>query len=156
MSMEVQLIRVDEGLLKAIHATPTLIDQIIFEADAKPPSGFEPTKDLWDGSYLHVFSPYFEHVAAEAGDDPEEHYSSKAVHADPLYRAINGDAPLDYDFCYGPATVHTPEKVKALVADWAPTFSKADRAEPDRIDVSLFLFFEEAAKAGKAVICGIA
>ena len=156
MGMEVQLIRVDEGLLKAIQANPELIDAMVFDADAKPPAGFDAAQDLWDGSYLHFFLPCFEHLAEAAGDDPEDHDSSEAVLADPLYRAINGEGELDYDFCYGPASVHTPEKVRALVEAWAPDFSKDDRAEPARMDVSLFLFYEGAAKAGKAVICGIA
>lgn len=156
MSMEVQLIRVGADLLKAIQANPDLIEAIIFDADAKPPAGFDPTADLWDGSYLHFFSPYFEHVAGEAGDDPDEVESSAAVLADPFYRAITGVEELDYDFCYGPASVHPAESVKALVEAWKADFSQADRDEPDRLDVSLFLFYEGAAKAGQAVICGIA
>ena len=156
MSMEVQLIRVSEDLLKAIRASPDLIDAIVFDADAKPPAGLDPSADLWDGSYLHFFSPYFEHVAGEAGDDPDEVESSAAVLANPFYRAIPGSEDLDYDFCYGPASVHSAESVKALVEAWKGDFSKADRDEPDRMDVSLFLFYEGAAKAGQSVICGIA
>ena len=156
MSMEVQLIRLGDGLMKDVRANPELIEDLVFDSDGGAPAGFDRDKDLWEGSYLHFFAPYFEHVASEAGDDPDDLESSEAVVTDPFYRAVNGVEELAYEFCYGPATVHTPESVKALVEEWGADFDADDREDTDRLDVTLFLFYEGAAKAGQSVICGIA
>lgn len=155
MSMEVQLIRLGEDLLKAVRKAPNLIDDLIFEDDADPQPGFDPVNDNWSGSYRHFFVPYFEHVASEAGDDPDDFESSDVVLEDPFYRAMNGAEELDYEFCYGPASVHSPEAVKALVEEWKADFTKKDRDDSERLDVSLFLFYDGAAKANQGVVCGV-
>lgn len=156
MSMHVILIRLDDDQLKAVRTAPNLIDALVFGDPKDAPPGFNAAEQMFTLDYRHFCVPYFEYLAAEAGDDPEDFEASEAVTTDPIYRAFNGDDLLDYAFCYGPASVHSSAAVRALATAWRAYFEAADLADDTRIDVALFKFYQAAAKAGCAMVCGVA
>jgi hypothetical protein len=153
--MWVSLARVSPELLGEVIEKPTLLDAMLFEDEDPKLKGFDRDGDVFGEDYRHMFVPYFEHVAEVEGDDPDDFDSSKAVQADPMYRAITGDNEIDYDFCYGPAMYNGPETVKEIASSWEGQYSKQELADTERMDVALYLFYKGAAEEGRAVICGI-
>lgn len=153
--MWVNLARVSPDLLGQIIKKPELLDAMLFEDQDPKIEGFNQDSDVFGEDYRHMFVPYFEHVAEEAGDDPDDFDSSETVQKDPMYRSICGDGEIEYDFCYGPAMYNNPSEVQEIAKVWDGVFSKEELADTERMDVSLCLFYKEAAEQGRAVICGI-
>ena len=134
MSMWVTLARVTPQLLDRIAKQPDILNEIFFDEKEPAIDDFDRESDVYGEDYRHMFVPYFEEVAEEAGGDPDD---------------------FEYDFCYGPAMYHDPKTVRTIADEWASSFSASEIADSERADVALFLFYKQAAEQGRAVICGI-
>jgi len=156
MSMWVNLVQVSPELLGKIVNKPAMLDAMLFDEGDPGIAGFDGAADVYGEDYRHMFVPYFEFVAEQAGGDPDDFESCEAVTKDPMYRAITGGQELEYEFCYGPASYNDNKTVRAISDDWDGQFSAEELAnESERPDIALFLFCKKAAEQGRAVICGI-
>lgn len=156
MSMWVNLVKVSPSLLQQITTKPALLEAMLFDEGDPGIDGFDQNADVYGEDYRHMFVPYFQYIAEQAGEeDPEDFEGCDAVMKDPMYRGISGEQEIDYDFCYGPAMYNDIDTVRGIVADWADSFSDEDLADAERPDVAMFLFYKDAAAKGHAIICGI-
>lgn len=162
MSMWLTLRKIDTALLEAIRDRPELVHELFFEVDdAAPPRGFRPWADAYGYDYRTI-------SAIVEGRAEDEEGTTDWTGCYPwMARAIGhegGEVIEDYEFCYGPAFVLTPDEVKkvakGLAAEgWGLGASAADWGDDRRDDDDEFedlgSFFAAAAAEGRAVIGGV-
>jgi len=155
MSMMLVQVKVGPRLLSLIKENPQVLHEIVFADEDFSRYAFHHREDMNEVDYLHMLAPYFQFLAMENGEDPDDYECSHAVQKNPMYRSMTGEQILGYEFCYGPASYHQLEKAKQITEEWAEHFRAEDLADIERPDVSVFLFYQQAVSEGKTVICGI-
>ncbi|MFJ8112717.1 hypothetical protein [Streptomyces sp. NPDC096132] len=160
MSMWLSLAKIEPSLLTTAREKPELIDSLFFDEDDDPGApvpGFRPVADAYGYDYRLLSD------IAEGRAQAEEN-TTDWMGAYPWLAKASGhgcDVTEEYEFCYGPAFVLTPDEVRqvaeGLVAEgWVPsTAAKWDEETEDDEFEDLGPFFAAAAAEGKAVIGGV-
>ncbi|MEV8635739.1 hypothetical protein AB0395_29195 [Streptosporangium sp. NPDC051023] len=161
MSMWLNLVKVDAGLLEAVRADPALIGAIVFD-DGQAPVGFRRETDVFGDDYRTL-------GAVAEGRAEAEHGTTRWRGCYPWLAAATGeDGENDvegYESGYGPAFILDPGQVAVVAQGLMGEGWGFGAARPDAAGGTheggyegfedLGPFYAAAAREGRAVVGGV-
>jgi len=149
MSMWLNLVKLTLDDVEKVKAKPNVLDAVFFDGGTSQLASYNEANDVFGTDYRTLSE------VGEAMADGEELEEQDTWLAKSVGNGLGDE--LDYEFCYGPGFVLSPDEVKNVATGFASEawYADAEAVDDDENIPGLVRFFETAAKEGKGVIGGV-